>query len=116
MSAFDARVGSRVVDRDMDRHDDGTPVRVVMLGPPGAGKGTQALRFARQRGLPWISTGAILRDAVQAGTPLGKAAKSIMDAGQLVSDDVVIAIVRERIDERAALSASTHAMRASSAG
>ena len=76
------------------------PVRLVMLGPPGAGKGTQALRFARQRGVPWISTGAMLREAVQAGTPLGRAAKSAMDAGQLVGDDVVIGIVRERLDQR----------------
>jgi adenylate kinase len=76
------------------------PVRLVMLGPPGAGKGTQAMRFARQRGVPWISTGAMLREAVQQGTALGKAARSIMDAGQLVSDDVVIAIVRERLEQR----------------
>jgi adenylate kinase len=75
-------------------------VRLVMLGPPGAGKGTQAQKFARQRGVPWISTGAMLRDAVQEGSPLGRAAKSIMDAGQLVSDDVVIDIVKERLEQR----------------
>jgi adenylate kinase len=71
-----------------------------MLGAPGAGKGTQAMRFARTRGVPWISTGAMLREAVQEGTALGKAARSIMDAGQLVSDDVVIGIVRERLEQR----------------
>jgi len=71
-----------------------------MLGPPGAGKGTQAVRFARHRNVPWISTGAMLREAVQTGSPLGRAAKSIMDAGQLVSDEVVIGIVQERLDQR----------------
>lgn len=74
-----------------------------MLGPPGAGKGTQAVKFARQRGVPWISTGAMLREAVQAGSALGRAAKSVMDAGQLVGDDVVIGIVRERLDQRDAV-------------
>lgn len=74
-----------------------------MLGPPGAGKGTQAMRFARQRGVPWISTGAMLREAVQAGTELGRAAKSIMDAGRLVGDDVVIGIVRSRLEQRDAM-------------
>jgi adenylate kinase len=76
------------------------PVRLVMLGPPGAGKGTQAFKFARQRGVPWISTGAMLREAAQAGTPLGRAAKSVMDTGQLVGDDVVIGIVRDRLEQR----------------
>ena len=72
-------------------------VRVVMLGPPGAGKGTQAERLARNRGLAKISTGDMLRDAVQAGTELGRAAKSLMEAGKLVSDDVMIGIVKERL-------------------
>jgi adenylate kinase len=76
------------------------PVRLVMLGPPGAGKGTQAFKFARQRGVPWISTGAMLREAVHAGTPLGRVAKSVMDAGQLVGDDVVIRIVGDRLEQR----------------
>ena len=69
-----------------------------MLGPPGAGKGTQAERFARARGIPKISTGDILREAVQAGTEIGRAAKAIMDRGELVSDDVMIGIVRERLE------------------
>jgi adenylate kinase len=73
------------------------PVRLVTLGPPGAGKGTQAERFARDRGVPRISTGDILREAVQAGTPLGRAAKAVMDTGRLVGDDVVNGIVRERL-------------------
>ena len=73
------------------------PVRLVVLGPPGAGKGTQAERFARDRGVPRISTGDILRDAVQAGTAVGRAAKAIMDTGRLVGDDVMIEIVRERL-------------------
>jgi len=72
-------------------------VRLVMLGPPGAGKGTQAERFARDRGVPRISTGDILREAVHDGTPLGKAAKAIMEAGRLVGDDVVIGIIKERL-------------------
>jgi adenylate kinase len=76
------------------------PVRLVMLGPPGAGKGTQSERFARERGIPKISTGDILREAVQAGTALGRAAKSVMDAGRLVDDDVVIGIVRDRLERR----------------
>ena len=69
-----------------------------MLGPPGAGKGTQAERLARGRSLPKISTGDILREAVQAGTELGLAAKITMEAGNLVSDDVMIGIVGERLD------------------
>ena len=75
-------------------------VRLVMLGPPGAGKGTQSERFSRVRNVPKISTGDILREAVQAGTSVGKAAKSVMDAGRLVSDDVVIEIVRDRLSRR----------------
>jgi adenylate kinase len=72
-------------------------LNVVMLGPPGAGKGTQAERLARTRKLPKISTGDILRDAVQAGTRLGCVAKERMEAGSLVSDDIVIGIVEERL-------------------
>ena len=79
-------------------------LNVVMLGPPGAGKGTQAERLARTRGLPKISTGDILREAVQAGTDLGRAAKTTMEAGNLVPDDVMIGIVGERLDKRDALS------------
>jgi adenylate kinase len=73
-------------------------VRLVMLGPPGAGKGTQAARFARTHGLPKISTGDILRDAVQAGTEMGRVAREVMDAGRLVGDDIMIGIVRERLE------------------
>lgn len=72
-------------------------VNLIMLGPPGAGKGTQAERFAREENIPKISTGDILRDAVTAGSELGGVAKRAMDAGQLVSDDVMIGIVRERL-------------------
>ena len=72
-------------------------VRLVMLGAPGAGKGTQAEMFGRTRGVPRISTGDILREAVQAGTELGRASKAIMDAGQLIGDDIMIGIVRERL-------------------
>jgi adenylate kinase len=69
-----------------------------MLGPPGAGKGTQAERLALKRGLPRISTGDILREAVQEGSPLGAVAKATMDAGRLVGDDVMIGIVQGRLD------------------
>jgi adenylate kinase len=72
-------------------------VRLIMLGPPGAGKGTQAEQFAASRAVPRISTGDILREAVEAGTPLGLAAKAVMDAGRLVADAVIIGIARERL-------------------
>jgi adenylate kinase len=72
-------------------------LNLVMLGPPGAGKGTQADRFASARGIPKISTGDILREAVKAGTELGRRAKATMDRGELVSDDVMIGIVDERL-------------------
>lgn len=72
---------------------------VILLGAPGSGKGTQAKRIAEAYGYPQISTGDILRDAVRRGTPLGLAAKAAMDRGALVPDDVVIGIIRERIQE-----------------
>jgi adenylate kinase len=71
---------------------------VIVLGPPGAGKGTQAERLARARGIPKISTGDILREAVQAGTDLGRRAKVIIDRGELVGDDVMIAIVQDQLE------------------
>jgi adenylate kinase len=73
-------------------------INVVMLGPPGAGKGTQAERLSRTRKLPKISTGDILREAVQAGTEVGGAAKQTMEAGNLVGDDIMIAIVQDRLN------------------
>jgi adenylate kinase len=73
-------------------------LNVVMLGPPGAGKGTQAERFARTHGVPKISTGDILRDSVNTGTELGRRARKTMDAGELVGDDVMIGIVGERLE------------------
>ena len=75
----------------------GTALNVVMLGPPGAGKGTQAERFARRHGVPKISTGDILRESVAAETELGRIARETMDAGNLVGDDVMIGIVEERL-------------------
>src|SRR5437867_4475406 len=72
-------------------------LNVIMLGPPGAGKGTQAERFARSRGIPKISTGDTLREAVKAGTEIGLRAKAIMERGDLVNDEVMIGIVRERL-------------------
>ena len=72
-------------------------LNLTMLGAPGAGKGTQAARFARDRGIPKISTGDILRDAVQAQSELGLRAKVVMDRGELVGDEVMIGIVKERL-------------------
>lgn len=73
-------------------------LNLIMLGPPGAGKGTQAERFAALNGIPKISTGDMLREAVKAGTEIGLRAKAIMDRGELVSDDVMVGIVKERLD------------------
>jgi adenylate kinase len=78
-------------------HDGSAPLNVVMLGPPGAGKGTQAERISRARHLPKISTGDILREAVQDRTALGRIAKKDMEAGKLIGDDVMIGIVQERL-------------------
>lgn len=74
-------------------------MRLILLGPPGAGKGTQATFIKEKFGIPQISTGDMLRAAVKAGTPLGVAAKKVMDAGALVSDDIIIGLVKERLKE-----------------
>jgi adenylate kinase len=72
-------------------------MRLILLGGPGAGKGTQAAFITQRYGIPQISTGDMLRAAVKAGTPLGKAAKAVMDRGDLVSDDIIIGLVKDRI-------------------
>jgi adenylate kinase len=72
-------------------------MRLILLGPPGAGKGTQAKFITARFGIPQISTGDMLRAAVAAGTPLGVSAKKVMDAGQLVSDDLIIDLVKDRL-------------------
>ena len=72
-------------------------MRLVLLGAPGSGKGTQAQRMQLRHGVPQVSTGDLLREAVAAGTALGRAAKVVMDAGQLVADDIMLGIIRERL-------------------
>jgi adenylate kinase len=74
-------------------------MRLILLGPPGAGKGTQANFIKEKFAIPQISTGDMLRAAVKAGTPLGVAAKKVMDAGQLVSDEIIIGLVKERLKD-----------------
>jgi adenylate kinase len=77
-------------------------VNIILLGPPGAGKGTQAAKLVADRGMVQLSTGDMLRAAVKAGTPTGLKAKAIMDAGELVPDDVVSGIIGERLDQMTA--------------
>ncbi|MEN9759159.1 MAG: adenylate kinase [Pseudomonadota bacterium] len=74
-------------------------MRIILLGPPGAGKGTQAAFITKRYNIPQVSTGDMLRAAVKAGTPLGVEAKKVMDAGGLVSDDIIINLVKERLTQ-----------------
>ncbi|MDD9960877.1 MAG: adenylate kinase [Gammaproteobacteria bacterium] len=74
-------------------------MRIILLGPPGAGKGTQAQFICNALSIPQISTGDMLRTAMQAGTPLGQQVQEVVDSGALVSDDIIVALVRERIAE-----------------
>jgi adenylate kinase len=78
-------------------------LNLVMLGPPGAGKGTQAERFAREHGIPKVSTGDILREAVHSGSALGREVKAVMERGELVGDDLIVGIVRERLLQKDAV-------------
>src|SRR5262245_66022435 len=74
-------------------------MRLILLGPPGAGKGTQSNFIKEAYGIPQISTGDMLRAAVKTGSPLGQTAKKVMDSGALVSDDIIIGLVKERLKE-----------------
>jgi adenylate kinase len=78
------------------------PFDILLLGPPGAGKGTQGVLLAGRLGLPKFATGDLLRDAVARGTPLGLQAKAVMESGALVSDELILAVVREELDKPAA--------------
>lgn len=75
-------------------------MRMILLGPPGAGKGTQAARLVAKYNIPQLSTGDMLRAAMAAGTPVGLAAKELVESGKLVPDDVVVGIIRDRIEEK----------------
>jgi adenylate kinase len=74
-------------------------MKILLLGPPGAGKGTQANVLMHEFGIPQISTGDMLRAAVKSGSPLGKELKQVMDAGELVSDDLILELVKERVSQ-----------------
>lgn len=81
----------------MSQQSEITPMRIVLLGAPGSGKGTQAAHIAQRYQIDHISTGDLLRAEVAAGSPLGRKAKAVMDAGQLVSDDIMLAMIEQRL-------------------
>ena len=95
----DGVIEGKVRAKYKNRFDVGKNMRLILLGPPGAGKGTQANFIKEKFAISQISTGDMLRSAVKAGTPLGIAAKKIMDAGDLVSDDIIIGLVKDRLTQ-----------------
>jgi adenylate kinase len=99
LSRRESFVAAATADRNLAKRATGLHCAVILLGPPGAGKGTQAQRIAQRYRLPHLSTGDMLRDHIQRGTELGRKAKPLMERGELVPDEIVIGMVEDRISQ-----------------